>query len=122
MSTAVLAPLTSRPLKVVQVDAADLRLPRRPYRVVANPPFAITTPLLRRLLAPGTRLAGADIVLADAAARRWAGLGAPGLARWGTGHVALLGRRLPRRAFAPRAPVDAKVLQIRPRTSGHHSS
>ena len=29
-------------IKVVQVDAADLRLPRRPFHVVANPPWAIT--------------------------------------------------------------------------------
>lgn len=39
---------------VVEADAADLRLPRRAYRVVANPPYAITSPLLRRLLQPGT--------------------------------------------------------------------
>ena len=30
---------------VVQADAADLRLPRHPYDVVANPPFGITTGL-----------------------------------------------------------------------------
>ena len=29
-------------IRVVQVDAADLRLPRRPFHVVANPPWAIT--------------------------------------------------------------------------------
>ncbi len=38
---------------VVHADAADLRLPRRPFRVVANPPFARTTAILGRLLAPG---------------------------------------------------------------------
>jgi 23S rRNA (adenine-N6)-dimethyltransferase len=28
---------------VVRADARDLRLPRRPFRVVANPPFVVTT-------------------------------------------------------------------------------
>src|SRR6202011_6392319 len=39
-------------VKVVQADATDLRLPRQPFRIVANPPFAITTALIKRLLAP----------------------------------------------------------------------
>ena len=40
-----------RGVKVVRADAADLRLPTRPFVVVANPPFGITTALLKRLLA-----------------------------------------------------------------------
>ncbi len=64
---------------VVQADAAELRLPLRPYRVVANPPYAITSPLLRRLLQPGSRLVTADLVLQRQAARRWASANAPGL-------------------------------------------
>ena len=31
---------------VVRADAADLRLPRRPFRVVANPPFACSSALV----------------------------------------------------------------------------
>ncbi len=31
------------PVTVVQADACDLRLPRRPFRVVDNPPFAVVT-------------------------------------------------------------------------------
>ena len=38
---------------IVQADASDLWLPRRPYRVVSNPPFAITAALLKRLVQPG---------------------------------------------------------------------
>ena len=40
-----------RDVIVGQVDAADLRLPRRRFRVVANPPYAITSSLLLTLLA-----------------------------------------------------------------------
>src|SRR5215475_5265897 len=40
------------PVTVVQADARSMRLPRRPFRVVASPPYAITSPLIRLLLAP----------------------------------------------------------------------
>lgn len=92
---------------VVEADAADLRLPRRPYRVVANPPFAVTTPLLRRLLQPGTKLAGADMVLQDQAARRWASASAPGHARWGRVLPRPWGRRC-------QGPPSARRLMSKP--------
>jgi len=65
------------PVVVVVADASDLRLPRRPFRVVANPPFAITTALLRRLLAPGSRLVRADLVVPRHVAERWTSPAAP---------------------------------------------
>jgi SAM-dependent methyltransferase len=43
------------PVTVVRADAADLRLPSRPFRVVSSPPYGISTALLKRLLAPGSR-------------------------------------------------------------------
>jgi 23S rRNA (adenine-N6)-dimethyltransferase len=102
-------------VKVVRADAADLRLPRHPFRVVANPPFAVTSQLLRRLLAPGSRLVAADVVLQRAAARRWAGGHAPGAQRWRREFDVRIGRRIPRAAFTPAPPVDAATLVIRRR-------
>ena len=52
-----------RPVTVVRADASDLRLPRRPFKVVANPPFATTTALLRRLTGPSSRLDRASLIL-----------------------------------------------------------
>ena len=104
-----------RRIVVVQADAADLRLPRHGYRVVANPPFAVTSPLLRRLLQPGTKLAGADLILQDQAARRWAGSGAPGSARWDRLFTVSLGRPLPKTAFRPPPHTKTRVLHIRSR-------
>ena len=57
---------------VVHADAASLRLPRRPFRVVASPPYGITAGLLGLLLAPGTRLVAADLVLQRAVVRKYA--------------------------------------------------
>jgi 23S rRNA (adenine-N6)-dimethyltransferase len=97
---------------VVRADAADLRLPRRPFRVVANPPFAVTSQVLKRLLSPGSRLVRADLVVQRAAAHRWAAGRAPGAGRWARDYQVGVGRRIPRSAFAPRPPVDCTLLRI----------
>lgn len=101
--------------RVVCVDAADLRLPRRPFHVVANPPFGVSSALLRRLLASGSRLQTATVVLQRQTAVRWAGPDAPGRRRWERTHQVSLGRPIPRHAFRPRPSVDAAVLDIRRR-------
>jgi 23S rRNA (adenine-N6)-dimethyltransferase len=93
---------------VVHADVAVLRLPGRPFRVVANPPFALTAELLRMLLARDSKLTAADLVLQRAVVRDYVARGtaarrfsvAPGLA-------------LPRRAFQPRPRVDCAVLTVR---------
>jgi 23S rRNA (adenine-N6)-dimethyltransferase len=96
----------------VRADASDLRLPLRPYRVVSNPPFSITTMLLKRLLQPGSRMVRADLILQHEAARRWSGPRAPGGARWQREFVALAGARVPPAAFSPPPPVIARILTI----------
>jgi 23S rRNA (adenine-N6)-dimethyltransferase len=98
---------------VARADAADLRLPRRPFHVVANPPFAVTDRLLRRLLQPGSRLRSAHLILQEQAARRWASPAAPGYPRWIRSFEVRTGPRVPRGAFRPVPPVDARILVIR---------
>lgn len=93
-------------ITVVQADAASIPLPGRPFRVVANPPFGISSSLLRTLLAPGSRLFAADLVLQRAVVRRYAAGGAPRFSL-------ALGMTLPRRAFLPPPQVDSAVLVIR---------
>lgn len=107
-----------RRLTVVRANAADLRLPRRGYHVVANPPFSITSALLRRLLQPGTRMLDAHLVLQRDAARRWAGPDAPGAGRWQQVHEPVLGRTIRRDRFTPAPSVDARVLVLRRRGTG----
>lgn len=96
-------------VRVVQADAADLRLPRRPFQVIANPPFAITTALLRRLLSPGSRMDSARLLLPVPVAARWSAGRGPGAGRWDI-HTA---GHLPRSAFQPPAPAAVAVLVIR---------
>ncbi len=104
-------------LVVVNADASDLRLPRHPYRVVANPPFAITTALLRRLLHSGSRLVRADLILQEQAARRWSSPRAPGAMRWQQSFLTSPGIRLPPSAFWPPPTVGTRVLRIERRPS-----
>jgi 23S rRNA (adenine-N6)-dimethyltransferase len=104
-------------LKVVRVDATDLRLPGRPFRVVANPPFGVSTALLKRLLAPGSRMVSADLVLPLHVARRWASGHGPGQGRWSRTFDVDIAIRLPRAAFCPPPPMDVAVLRVRRRST-----
>ena len=99
-------------ITVVQADAASIRLPGRPFRVVASPPYGISSGLLRTLLAPGSRLVAADVVLQRAVVRKHA---ADGARRFSL----TAGLTLPRRAFLPPPQVDSAVLVIRRRRARH---
>ena len=100
---------------VVRADATDLRLPRSPFHVVANPPFATSTAVLRRLLSPGTRLVSARMILPVGVAARWTDRHAPGAGRWTREFAAAIGPTLPSHAFRPppRAVCAELVLQRR---------
>jgi 23S rRNA (adenine-N6)-dimethyltransferase len=104
-----------RPVTVVQADALSIRLPRHPFRVVASPPYAIASPLLRLLLAPSSRLTAADLVLQRAVVRRYGSGQAAGPGRWRRRWRLQAGRSLPRRAFRPSPRVDSAVLIVRRR-------
>jgi 23S rRNA (adenine-N6)-dimethyltransferase len=94
------------PVRVGQADAADLRLPRRPFRVVANPPFAVSAALLRRLLHRHAAMYAADLVLPrHVVARAVADARRP----WTVSR----GLVVPRAAFRPGAPRDCAVLVVR---------
>jgi 23S rRNA (adenine-N6)-dimethyltransferase len=101
-----------RRVTVVRADATDLRLPRRPFKVVANPPFSTTTALLRRLTSPSSRLERASLVVPAWAAARWAagrGVGGPASRR---AFACSLGPRVPASAFRPAPPADPRVLVV----------
>jgi 23S rRNA (adenine-N6)-dimethyltransferase len=95
-------------ITVLQADATAIPLPGRPFRVVANPPYGISSRLLPMLLAPGTRLAAADLVLQRAVARKYV--------HGGTRRFSMaVGLTLPRHAFLPPPHVDSAVLVVRRR-------
>ena len=95
-------------ITVLHADATEIPLPGRPFRVVANPPYGISSSLLRTLLAPGSRLVAADLVLQRAVVRKHA----TGAARR---YSLAVGLSLPRHAFLPPPRVDCAVLVVRRR-------
>jgi 23S rRNA (adenine-N6)-dimethyltransferase len=100
------------PVVVVRADASTLRLPRRPFKVVANPPFGVTTALLRRLTAPSSRLDRATLVLPAWAVARWSagrGAGSPSSKH---AFTCSPGPRVPAAAFRPAPPRDPAVLFV----------
>jgi 23S rRNA (adenine-N6)-dimethyltransferase len=99
-------------VRVVGADAADLRLPGRPFKVVANPPFGIATSLLRRLTCPRSRLQRAAIVLPTWAVTRWAaGRGVGGITSK-RGFTYRHGPVLPPHAFRPAPPTRTAILLV----------
>ena len=97
-------------VRVVRADATDLRLPGRPFRVVANPPFAATVSLLRRLTGGRSQLSSAALVLPAWAVGRWAGgRGVRCAGRFGFD----AGPWVPSGAFSPPAPGPTRTLLIR---------
>lgn len=92
-------------VKVVQEDAAVMALPHRPFRVVANPPFAVSSSIIKNLTKRGSSLVRADLVLPWYVTKRWVENPAR---RW---HFTP-GLRLPATAFSPAGTCDTQVLRI----------
>ena len=107
------ADLRRRFSDVVEADAVAAPLPREPFRVVANLPFAAGTAILRRLLDPAVPLVSADVIVEwGLAAKRTAVWPSTRLGvEWSAWHELTLVRRVPRCAFAPPPAVDAAVLR-----------
>jgi 23S rRNA (adenine-N6)-dimethyltransferase len=99
---------------VVDGDATRVALPREPFRVVANVPFAHGTAILRRLLDdPRVPLRQADVIVEWRLAEKRAAVWPSTLTTvaWGAWHRLELVRRVPRTCFAPPPSVDAAVLR-----------
>lgn len=97
---------------IVHGDLLDVPLPRRPFRVVANLPFATTSAALRRLLDPRGGLRRADLVVQRGAAVAWA----TEPRRWPSGARSTFdvqaGPTVRRGCFEPPPNVDAAVLVV----------
>lgn len=95
-------------VQVLELDLDDWLPPRRPFRVVANPPFGRLATLLRRLTAADSRLLQADLVVPDYVAARWS----RGAGYRPNAYSAARICRLPDSAFTPPATQPTAVLRI----------
>lgn len=102
-------------VQVVHEDLRSVRLPARPWRVIASPPFNLTTTLLRRLLDDPLRAPErADLVLQWEVARKFAAQPPTTLlgTTWAPWWRMTLVQRIPRTAFRPVPRIDAGWLRI----------
>jgi 23S rRNA (adenine-N6)-dimethyltransferase len=105
-------------VSVVFADARTWPLPDEPFRVVANPPFTLSTELLRRLLDdPGTGPERCDLLLQLEVTRKRTKTPADDLrtAAWAPWWTFEMGPVVRRTAFRPVPAVDAAVLTVRRR-------
>ena len=88
----------------------------KPHHVIANVPFSLTTPLLRRLLQQN-HWDTAVLLLQWEVARKRAGVGGTTMltASWWPWYEFSLGKRVPAAAFTPMPTVDGGILIIRRR-------
>lgn len=102
-------------VRVIASDLRNLRMPQEPYRVVANPPFGLTTETLAKLLdQPDRGPQRADVIVQREVAIKLAcqppaSLRAAAWAPWWNFRV---GQTIGRNAFRPRPSVDAAMLTI----------
>ena len=106
-------------VRVVRGDLRSVELPTGRWRVIASPPFGLTTVLLRRLLDNPTRApARIDLVLQWEVARKFAAQPPTTLlaTTWAPWWQMSLVQRIRRTAFRPAPRVDAGWLRIRRRS------
>lgn len=104
-------------VSVVEADLHEFIWPQQPFRVVANPPFAATTFLLRELLGhPGWPVTALDLVVQHGAAlKRTRQTGHALSISWLPWWTLRISRQLPATAFRPPPATDAAVLVARQR-------
>jgi 23S rRNA (adenine-N6)-dimethyltransferase len=102
-------------VEVLCGDALRVPLPSAPYRAFGNIPFAITTPILRRLLDdPAGPLLRADLLIQLEVARKRAAVSPSTLLQlgWAPWWTFGLVRRVGRLGFEPPPTVDAGLLVV----------
>lgn len=105
----------ARHVRVVEADALEARFPQRPFRVVANIPFAHTTAILRRLFDdPSRPLLRADLIVQwGVAVKRCSQRPSTLLTvSWAPWYEFTVTRRLARSCFRPFPPSDAAVMTV----------
>jgi 23S rRNA (adenine-N6)-dimethyltransferase len=111
---------TDEAVRVVHGDALEVPLPSRPFKVVSNPPFHVTSALLSRLLDdPRLPLVRADMIVGWGAALSLATVHPPSRRSlaWQPWYEVLLVRRLDGSSFQPAPRSPAAVISVRRRPS-----
>jgi len=102
-------------ITIIEKDILKLKFPQVPFYVVANIPYAITTPILEKLLnQPTNQLQLAMIMMEKGAARRFIAnpIIDPRILKWRMWFEIEIIRDVSRDNFSPPPKVDSSILKI----------
>ncbi len=104
-------------LHIIERDFLEAHLPQKPFRVVANIPYSITTPILQKLLTGFNALQGAVLMMEKGAARRFTAnaIKTPKVLYWRMQYQFTLAFEVPADYFSPPPRVASAVVKIEPR-------
>ncbi|MGG3572983.1 23S ribosomal RNA methyltransferase Erm [Bacillus gobiensis] len=106
-------------VKIIAEDFLKCYLPKEPFSVVASIPYAITTPIMEKLLHhPGKSFKKATIVMEKGAAMRFTAtpITNPKILKWRMWFDLKVERFISRTNFSPPPKVDSAVLCLRKKT------
>lgn len=102
--------------KVICEDILNIHLPKEPFIVVANIPYAITTPIMKKLLnSPASHFQKGVIVMEKGAAKRFASriVKDPYVMVWRMWFDIRYVKGISRKNFAPPPGVDSALISIK---------
>lgn len=105
-------------VKIIHQDILQVHLPRGPFRVVSNIPYAITTPIMKLLLKPASGMQRGILMVEHGAAKRFtAGFTKdPYIMAWKMWYQLSYVKWVSRNNFSPPPKVDSAVLKIQPKS------
>ncbi|WP_139787264.1 23S ribosomal RNA methyltransferase Erm [Cohnella massiliensis] len=105
----------SAKIAVAEKDFREMKLPNRPFCVVSNIPFSITTAVMEKLMgSDGVSFRGGALLIEYGAARRFTAerTADPRVLAWRMNFELKLIKEVPRTHFAPPPQVDGAILRI----------
>jgi 23S rRNA (adenine-N6)-dimethyltransferase len=119
--------VNKRHVTIIEKDFLQMKLPKNPFCVVSSIPYAITTPILGKMLdQPQTPLERAVFVIEKGAAKRFTKqeLTDPRILKWRMWFTLKMGRTISATQFSPPPGVDSAVLTVcrkkQPEIAVHH--
>lgn len=106
-------------IKVIDEDIRESKWPKRPFKVVSNIPYAITTPIMKQLLdKPSPHFERAVILMEEGAAKRFTSdkIKDPYVITWRMTMDIQYIRGVNRKNFSPPPKVDSAVIEVRLKT------
>lgn len=103
-------------INILTMDFREMPLPKRPYKVVANIPYGITTDIFGKLMdCPDSNFEGGTIIIEWGAALKFTKVNqaSPRIVGWNTFYGIEIIQKVSRQSFQPPPTVDSALLKIK---------